>query len=315
MSERNYSELVSTIIDSVRLSAPATLVRVGTLSELFDLVDEFDETSMFILTAEPQQVIICCDGDCHKVNVNQHSPKHHYIRFGFDNNGQCPTRSLTPITIRVDEFNITAMILYLERYFRWFGGIDTIFVLGSTVAVFKMQPFAVDNVLLSSTHEVPIPRDLVLNQAPSHVSPTKGGSVDQSIRIQFTVNRIGSDCLSLNGILSLLKYVDSQSVIMVRRVNRLGFNGSTIIRNFFEQRFGRVSRVFMLPLRSRKKNVNLPSKTGFVVMESRSSCAAILERNEYYIQSPGVTIAVGRFTHRAAILTTENDAFNEELDQ
>lgn len=304
MSERIYSELVLKIEDSIRLSAPARVVRVETLNELFDLVDDLDEASLFILTAEPQQVIICCDGDCHKVANTQQSPKTHFIRFGFGKFEQSspPTRSITPITIRVDELNISAMIVHLERYFGWFGSIQTIYVLGSTVAVFEMHRFSVDHVLLSSTHEESIPRDLVLGS--SQFAPS-----DHTIRLQFTVNRIGSDCLSLNGILSLLKYVDSQSVVMVRRVNRLGFNGANIIKKYFEHQFGKVSRVFMLPLRSRKKNVNLPSKTGFVVMESREDCFKVLQKNEYYIHPPGVTIAVGRFTHRAAMIDDQDPEY------
>jgi hypothetical protein len=122
----------------------------------------------------------------------------------------------------------------LEQYFSWFGEIDMVYLLGSSVAVFRMKhTFSVSHILKSSTHEIAIPEVATANLSILSSGPMR------SIRASFTVHAFENEALSLNTILSILKHVDPASVVMVRRVNRLGFDGKGLVKKYFEG-FGKV---------------------------------------------------------------------------
>ena len=288
--QRSYDELVWSILNESQATMPARTVKVDSFNELHDIVEPIDKGTLFIVSAEPQQLreklrceVFAHNYDCFPFGGSQ-TKEEKDVEFG------CP--------------NVDVLAGHLESYFSWFGEIDTVFLLGSSIAVFKMKhTFSVSHILRSNVHEVAVPSALLdldsecrSNGSSPHISMLTPVSTDK-VNIHFTVNAFASNCLSLNGILALLKHVDPAAVLMVRRVNRLGHDGARVIGNYF-QKFGRVVRVFMLPLRSRKKSQVLPSKTGFVVMDTAACCKAILATSSEHTVAPEVTVSVGTFVHK-----------------
>ena len=281
---RSYDELIKAINEETRQSIPAATIRFESFTDLLMTLEPLEKASLFTVTAEP----LPSQGTSPVAQVSNPSS------WDYDDVDSVESSRRSSIDVGV-------LSTRLEEYFSWFGEIETIYLLGTSIAVFRMKHvFSVSHILKSSLHEVSVPEGLVPWQSPGLTSvmyPGSGGMV----KVNFTVHAFESDSLSLNTILSLLKHVDPSAVMMVRRVNRLGFNGKGLVKRYFEQ-FGKVLRVFMLPLRSRKKNVTLPSKTGFVVMASAKCCEAIMRYEEHTIV-PGVSISVGPFTHRGLINT------------
>ena len=279
---RSYDELIRAINEETRLSNPANTVKLESLSDLLLTLEPTDRQKLFIVSAEPivnptispmAQLSTPSTWDYDEIEV---SSDEHCV-----------------------ELDIAAMSNRLEEYFSWFGAIETIYLLGTSIAVFRMKhAFSVTHILKSIIHEVNIPQSIIPAEWWSVLHPGPG----RMIKANLTVHAYESDSLSLNTILSLLKHVDPADVLMVRRVNRLGFNGKSLVKKHFEQ-FGKVLRVFMLPLRSRKKNVTLPSKTGFVVMANAKCCEVILMCEDHTIL-PGIAVSVGPFTHRGLIGNT-----------
>lgn len=284
--QRSYDDLVKAILTESQTSRPAVTVKVESFNELHQLVDAIDKSMLFIVSAEPQQLkgSVRCDA---------YPESHNNYAFG-----DCTKENTDDEVCSLD---ISVLATDLEEYFSWFGEIDRLFLLGTSVAVFKMKhTFSVAHILRCSVHEITVPRSQVRGETSSNASsphysiltPMSSGTV----KIFFTVNAFTSNSLSLNGILALLKHVDPAAVVMVRRVNRLGFEGAKVIGNYFGK-YGKVLRVFMLPLRSRKKSQVLPSKTGFVVMEKPECCNTILASSEHTV-ALGVTVSVGTFVHK-----------------
>ena len=276
--DRSYDDLMQEINRQIRDSTPALTVKVGSFGELLTILDQVEKSLLFIVSAEPQviQMPPCnratCSGQSHLLS--------------------------TPV-----ELDLARVVKYLEEYFFWFGTVEKIYVLGTSVLVFKMKHcFSVSNILKRSQHEIAIPKDCIWQELFICSVSIFDSLPCPRVSAFFTVHPFNSDSLSLNAILSLLKHVDPATVVMVRRVNRLGFNGSGLVKKYFE-RFGKVLRVFMLPLRSRKKNLTLPSKTGFILMESSSACVKILGQTEHIV-APGMSVSVGTFTHRGLIANT-----------
>lgn len=279
-NDRSYDDLIQVLVEESRLSLPAVTVRVDTFDELLRMLEPLDKNLLLIVSAESPPF---SNSPMSETGVwEEESDDLSYSASGF-------SRS---------ELDIGALTTRLEKYFSWYGEVDTIYLLGTSMAVFRMKHlFSVEHILQSSTHTIPIPQQLVAGSpqvAACHISIL--GPESELVRTVFTVHAFESDSLSLNTILALLKHLDPASVFMVRRVNQLKFDGKRLVKRYFE-RFGKVLKVFMLPLRSRKKSVKLPSKTGFVVMDSAKCCETILKQLEHAIV-PGVQVSVGKFTHR-----------------
>lgn len=279
--QRSYEELVRAILNESQNTAPPVTINVHSFNELHQMVDAIDKSMLFIVSAEPQQL---------KSTVRCDAYSQHFDNYAY---GECKNES--GISGVAQSLDLSVLVDDLKDYFSWFGEIDRVYLLGTAVAVFKMRhTFSVSHILRCNVHEIGITHS---NAAVSpHLSSISTPVAVSSERAFFTVNAFTSNSLSLNGILSLLKHVDPAAVVMVRRVNRLGFDGARVIGNYFGK-FGRVLRVFMLPLRSRKKSQVLPSKTGFVVMESAKCCDAILAFSDHTV-THGVTVSVGTFVHK-----------------
>jgi hypothetical protein len=268
--ERGYSELVQAMIQKTRTSPPAVVCKLSTFAELVDALQQLDQSRLFIVSVEPQLAIRLSPANGRLHQSDQDS-------------------------LQLDEVHMSRLVSNMEDYFSWFGDVNVVYILGSSVAVVYMNSsFSVSHVLRSNMHDISVNHDAII-QAPDSVRPAAG-----RYRVVFTVNAYMSECLSLNVILSILKHADPASVVMVRRVNRLGYDGSLSMTRYFSK-FGRVIRIFMLPLRSRKKNLSLPSKTGFLVMDSPTACEAIIAQKDHPI-IPGVAVSVGKFTHRALLM-------------
>jgi hypothetical protein len=281
---RSYDELIRAINEETKHSAPANFVNADSLIDLLLSLEPVEKLNLFIVSAEPV--------------VNQSTSP-----MGRISNPSTWDYDDTESNYEGNRFELDLVALSnrLEEYFSWFGAIETIYLLGTSVAVFKMKhAFSVTHILRSTIHEVNVPESVMpaWPECSSILHPGPG----RMMKANLTVHAYESDSLSLNTILSLLKHVDPAEVLMVRRVNRLGFNGKSLVRKHFEQ-FGKVLRVFMLPLRSRKKNVTLPSKTGFIVMADAACCEVIL-RNEEHTILPGLSVSVGPFTHRGLVTNT-----------
>jgi hypothetical protein len=275
----SYDELIRAINEETRQCSPAKTMRFGSLSELILTLEPVEKNKLFIVSAEP-------------VGALSTSPIAQMSNPSSLEYDDLDSRDLS----NNSEYDLVALSSRLEEYFSWFGEIDSIYLLGTSVAVFVMKhAFSVTHVLKSSLHEVGITEAWVPG-----LSPMVRPAPDRMVKANFTVHGYESDSLSLNTILALLKHVDPADVLMVRRVNRLGFNGKSLVKRYFQQ-YGKVLRVFMLPLRSRKKNVTLPSKTGFVVMASAKCCEVILKCEEHTIVPPDLSVSVGPFTHRGQI--------------
>jgi hypothetical protein len=275
----SYDELIRAINEETRQCSPAKTMRFGSLSELILTLEPVEKNKLFIVSAEP-------------VGALSTSPIAQMSNPSSLEYDDLDSRDLS----NNSEYDLVALSSRLEEYFSWFGEIDSIYLLGTSVAVFVMKhAFSVTHVLKSSLHEVGISEAWVPG-----LSPMVRPAPDRMVKANFTVHGYESDSLSLNTILALLKHVDPADVLMVRRVNRLGFNGKSLVKRYFQQ-YGKVLRVFMLPLRSRKKNVTLPSKTGFVVMASAKCCEVILKCEEHTIVPPDLSVSVGPFTHRGQI--------------
>jgi len=254
--QRSYSELVQAMIQRTRSSPPARVVKLDTFEELVCALEPIDKARLFIVSIEPQT-----------------APS---ISATFRPVGQDSLQL-------DDEVDIGSMTGNMEEYFSWFGDVETIYILGNSVAVVNMRSsFSVTHVLRSCAHDISV----------------------HGYRVMITVNEYLSECLSLNVILSILKHADPASVVMVRRVNRLGYEGAKSMKRYFS-RYGEVLRIFMLPLRSRKKNLALPSKTGFLVMRKPIGGAIIAEEKEHFVL-PNISVSVGRFTHRALMMQDDN---------
>jgi hypothetical protein len=277
-SDRSYDDLMQEIHRQIRYATPALTVKVGSFGELLVILDQIEKSFLFIVSAEPQ--------------VFQMP---HYNKAISSGQGH--------LQDSVIELDLARVAKYLEEYFFWFGTVEKIYVLGTSVLVFKMKHmFSVANILKRSQHEVGIPHDSIGIDGDACPVSILDSLPCPRVSAFFTVHPFNGESLSLNAILSLLKTVDPATVVMVRRVNRLGFNGSDLVKKYFE-RFGKVMRVFMLPLRSRKKNLTLPSKTGFILMESKQACVEILSTTEHVV-APGMSVSVGTFTHRGLIANT-----------
>ncbi len=161
----------------------------------------------------------------------------------------------------------------IEEYFSFYGTVSHIYILGRTYVIQMGSRFSVEQIFYSDTH-------------------------DLSQGLVLSVFDPRSDCLSLNEALTLLEVVPPSCVFMIRKVNKLGFNGSNVAMNYFSA-FGRVVKVVMLPLRSRKKNMPLPPKTGFVVMDCEYNVMNVLSQMHFV---EGHLVSTGRFSQRQMML-------------
>lgn len=280
---RSYDELIKAINEETRQASPAATFQFDSFVELLHVLEPLERDFLFTVSAEPTGPHI--SSPIAKIS-NPSTWEYDEIE-NFSLSGR-------------SEVDVAVLTTRLEEYFSWFGEIDAIYLLGTSIAIFKMKhTFSVSHILKYSLHEICIPESLMPRHSPA--SPFHRVGAGRMTKVNFTVHAYESDALSLNTILSLLKHVDPAAVLMVRRVNRLGFNGKSLVKRYFEQ-YGKVLRVFMLPLRSRKKNVALPSKTGFVVMANAKCCEVILKSEEHTV-NPGTSISVGPFTHRGLINT------------
>ena len=263
--EVNYRELVEAILRETRSAPQARIHQLGDYIELVKLLENVAESHLFVVTFDSQDIAVD-----HQRNVSYRG------------------------SFRVDSVIMPCVVSYLETYFSWFGNACNVYVLGDSVSIFHMtDSFSVSHILKTNLHDISIPTRYLVGCYP-HLDP------QGTVRAMFTVNAYTNDCLSLNAVLAILKHVDPASVLMVRRVNRLGFGGSKSMQGYFSK-FGRVIRIFMLPLKSRKKNISLPPKTGFLVMESPAQCARILAHGQEHLVLPGVTVSVDTFTHRGLV--------------
>lgn len=281
--EGSYDELVRALLSETRQSIPPLKFPVSSFSELLALTRPINKSLLFLVSAEPQAV----DRDSLEPNEAGRS-----IYGAAGSNAQFGEDRVNKV-----ELDVSVLSGHLERYFSWFGEVDTVYLLGASVAVFRMKhAFSVSHILKCSTHDIAIPEVAVESSPASNLSILSPAPM-RSVQVSFTVHAFENEALSLNTILAILKYVDPASVIMVRRVNRLGFDGKGLVKKYFEA-YGKVLRVFMLPLRSRKKSASLPSKTGFVVMDSVECCKEILRQEDHTVL-PGLSVSVGKFTHRS----------------
>lgn len=278
--EGSYDDLVRALISETRQSIPPNTLRVDSYGELLALTRPLNKSLLFLVSAEPQAVDRGSPGAGHSIYGTARP---------IDNAEEDRWSKV--------ELDVSVLSGHLEQYFSWFGEIDMVYLLGSSVAVFRMKhSFSVSHILKCSTHDISIPEVVVESPPASNLSILNPAPM-RSVQAAFTVYAFENEALSLNTILAILKYVDPASVVMVRRVNRLGFDGKGLVKKYFEA-YGKVLRVFMLPLRSRKKSASLPSKTGFVVMDSVVSCKDILKQEDHMVL-PGLFVSVGKFTHRS----------------
>lgn len=289
--QQSYLELISGMVAAIRSTPPARLVEMRSLQQLLQAVACIQNATVLILTTDPQQVMICCEGQCGEKEEHRKRDLHILpLRPGMK---QQLTYNSSPIPLRMEEVHMPSVIPEIERHFSWFGRVHTIYMLGGTVVALHMDTLSAEFALRTPTLNIAIPRNiLVYGEHPTD---------NILIRVRFNLHDFKSDCLTLNTILSLLKHVNPNTVVMIRRVNRLGFPGSRLVKEYFENQYGKVARVFMLPLRSHKRNSDLPSKTGFVVMYSEENCDEILKKTDHFIQAAGQSISVGKFTHKGAI--------------
>jgi len=258
----NYRELVEALLRETRSAPQAKIHRTVDYIQLVKLLNSVPESQLLVVTFDSQEVSVESSNDNYRG------------------------------VARLDSVDMPLVVPYLETYFSWFGNACSVYVLGDSVAVFHMNDsFSVTHILRTTLHDISIPTRFFAGA----VSHPQG-----MLRAMFTVNAYASDCLSLNAVLAILKHVDPASVLMIRRVNRLGFDGAKSMNCYFSK-YGRVIRIFMLPLKSRKKNISLPPKTGFLVMGSPCECARILAYGEEHLVLPGVSVSVGTFTHRGLL--------------
>jgi|LauGreDrversion4_2_1035121.scaffolds.fasta_scaffold43695_3 hypothetical protein len=265
----HYRDLVEAVLRETRTAPQARLHRVTDYINLFDALYYAPKTQLLIVTFDSQEVVVDLPLEGSITRLQQ------------------------------ETIDMSQVVTHLESYFSWFGNACAVYVLGDSVAIFHMNDsFSVSHILRTSLHDISIPGRFV-DRHLEHLDSSV------MVRATFTVNPYSSDSLSLNTVLALLKHVDRAAVLMVRRVNRLGFDGATSMEKYFSQ-FGRVIRIFMLPLKSRKKNVALPPKTGFLVMQSPEVCDRILAHGEEHDVLTGISVSVGPFTHRCFIDNERN---------
>lgn len=214
-------------IDSIRLSSPVEYMWIENPDDI--IAHEWDDldTSLFMITTKPQQVRICCEGVCHAVPRDPISPEQHHMRLAAGCTGEDLILSDAPITVHADELNVSSMIAYLERYFLWFGVINTVFFLGTTAVVFRMEPWAVKHILESPEYDISIASALVLKSGVYT-------AVTDDVSIRFTTRRIGANFARLIGESRPLEYVARISVVSGRLLGRRLDDGPSI-KAFFEE--------------------------------------------------------------------------------
>mmetsp|Transcript_82522 Transcript_82522/g.129748 ORF Transcript_82522/g.129748 Transcript_82522/m.129748 type:complete len:315 (-) Transcript_82522:176-1120(-) len=110
---------------------------------------------------------------------------------------------------------------------------------------------------------------------------------------------------SLRDNLQRLATFESSRVIMVKKINKLGFNSNRVLQHFFSK-FGKVEEVLMTHGIDKRTNPDRPkyrpAAVGFMVVESSEVAAAILQSPEYNIL--GIDVTVGRFENMSPKDTT-----------
>ncbi len=153
MIEAKYQCLISNIVETISIPSRTPIIKVNKLLDLFELLVGVDESSFFAVCAEQHQFTLSTIPSDIQLG---------YTRCGsLDDSPTSGCVNSDLDTLKVDGFNVSTVVTDLERYFRWFGQIHAIYIIGLQRAVFKMEPYAVANILRSANHDVPIPREVV----------------------------------------------------------------------------------------------------------------------------------------------------------
>jgi hypothetical protein len=143
----------------------------------------------------------------------------------------------------------------------------------------------------------------------------RGMSVQPSPTSTKTPRKIQVSSLRDN--LQRLATFESSRVLMVKKINKLGFNSNRVLQQFFSK-FGKVEEVLMTHSIDKRSGADKPryrpAGIGFMVVESSDVAAAILQRPEYSIL--GVDVIVDKFEHVCPKdAPTEHSDINEDSDQ
>lgn len=134
--DRCYDDLICALLLETRQSQPAVSVRFEWFRDLHDTLLPVDSGNLFFVSAEPQAPRDCPCG--------RQSCVDHIVSIGDE----------------MQELDLSKLLGNLNEYFSWFGTVQVIYLLGTSVAVFKMEhTFSVSHVLKCSLHEISIPKD------------------------------------------------------------------------------------------------------------------------------------------------------------
>jgi hypothetical protein len=119
--------------------------------------------------------------------------------------------------------------------------------------------------------------------------------------------------------LNQLQDEDPRQILIVRRINRLGFESASILEEHYA-RYGPVAKVLLSNPHEKKAGANFPmrlrpSGIGYVLFETAEGAARALAEGETHTVA-GVEISVRAFERRESFSSTTGGSFdaNEETD-
>lgn len=110
--------------------------------------------------------------------------------------------------------------------------------------------------------------------------------------------------LSLADALNILDYEQEESILIVRKIAKLGPAAYRTLHEVFSQ-FGPVRRVLLLPSRGRFIAKPRPPSMGYVVMEKSSDTQLILRKCQY-LTFDGISFEVHRFVRNQRFHCSDN---------
>lgn len=163
-------------------------------------------------------------------------------------------------------------------------------------------------------------------RSPDNVSPSSGGAQPAGLRVKPAPAELpvpGAD-ETLRTHLRDLQKVSSDRVVLVRKINRLGFESADVLKQHYSM-YGTVDRVLVAHSHVKSQNRRCgsrlrPSGLGFVVMGSKQEAEAILEDGlDQLIQAgetnkKAVTIRVQSFERRTDADGLEDDTLEFEIE-
>lgn len=139
----SHQNAVLDILDSINSEAIPMVLKLDRVNQLSNIVEGMVDDSLFILTAG--------------LNLSTEGSKDIYTHSTSPNSPQITISEIASSNIiQTSVVQISDILADLVRYFCWFGRIHAVYVLGPSTAIFKMDPYSVEHVLLSKSHSVSI---------------------------------------------------------------------------------------------------------------------------------------------------------------